>query len=237
MFRNLSILNIARKIVVASFVMVLMLSIRIEVFGQGAEQMLKQAGTYQAADDTSDRASDLYRQVIEMYPKSREAESAQFSLGSYYTRKFFILQERKNFQDWDSFNKAEEALETYRGTYPHGVYLSDSFHTLGLIALRRGDTKRAWSLWTSMKEAAGGDHKIYIGRLPWLTSTDNVVRGYCDTASLANVSLNALGQNSSFDAVVNEITNWARQNCTSTFTLGDSVNTMQNVAPKRKRPQ
>ena len=75
-----------------------------------AAQLLKQGSSYQAADDTSDRAADIYRQLIRLFPKSLEAEAAQFFLGTYYHRKFFILEQRNRTQDWESLNRAEEEL-------------------------------------------------------------------------------------------------------------------------------
>jgi tetratricopeptide (TPR) repeat protein len=198
---------------IVSFAVISILSMNVEVFGQ-KEQLLKQGGTYQASADTSDRAAERYRELIAQYPGSREAETAQFSLGSYYNRKFFILEQRDKVQDWDSFNKAEEALYKYVGMYPRGIYSADAYHTLAMISLRRGYTDNAIKLWNTMNEAAARDPKVYISRLTWSTNSEDLVKGYCDTGSLAEVSIGVAGKLKFYDAV-NALTNWARANCAS----------------------
>ena len=193
------------------FAIVLLVALKTETLGQ-AEQYLKQGSSYHVADDTSDRAADLYGQLIMKYPKSTEAETAQFSLGSYYSRKFFILEARNSVQDWDSFNKAEEALYRYIKTYPRGYYLADAYQTLAMIALRRGYRDAAFSLWRQMKEAAAADQKVYISKVTWSTADDDVVKRYCDSASLADAAYH-IAAKQSFNDAVRSLTKWAQANC------------------------
>jgi len=183
------------------------------VMGQKAAQTLKEGGSYQAADDTSDRAADAYRDLITNYPNSAEAEAAQFSLASYYNRKFYILEQRTKVQDWDSLNRAEAELYKYKGKYPRGTYLADAYHMLATIALRRGYRDAAISWLTTMKQAAATDRKVYVARLTWSQNSNDLIRGYCDTASLADAQLEALQKTSSFSEVVWAVTNWARAQC------------------------
>jgi hypothetical protein len=180
-----------------------------------AAQLLKQGSSYQAADDTSDRAADIYRQLIRMFPKASEAEAAQFFLGEYYHRKFFILEQRSKAQDWSSLNQAEQELYTYKGKYPRGTYLADAYQLLSTIALRRGYTGSAVSWLETMKKAASSDQKVYIYRMTWSPNTSDVVKRYCDTRSLADVTLSPINRRASFNAVIEEVTTWARSNCTS----------------------
>jgi hypothetical protein len=179
-----------------------------------AAQLLKQGSSYQAADDTTDRAADIYRQLIRLFPKSVEAEAAQFFLGSYYQRKFFILEQRNKTQDWDALNRAEQELYTYKGKYPKGSYLADTYHLLATIALRRGYSSTAVSWLQNMKQAAAADKKVYIFRMTWSPNTNDVVKRYCDTRALADANLEFVNKKLSFDAVMNEVTNWARRNGT-----------------------
>jgi hypothetical protein len=178
-----------------------------------AAQLLKQGSSYQAADDTTDRAADIYRQLIRLFPKSVEAEAAQFFLGTYYERKFFILEQRSKTQDWQSLNRAEEELYKYKGKYPKGSYLADTFHILATIALRRGYGSTAASWLQNMKQAAAADKKVYIFRMTWSPTTNDVVKSYCDTRALADANLDLINKKLSFDAVMNEVTNWARRSC------------------------
>lgn len=197
----------------ASVTLVLLISTVPVAECQSAAQLLKDGSRYQAADDTSDQAADLYRQLIRKYPKSAEAESGQFFLGAYYQRKFFILEQRAKVQDWDSLNKAEEELYAYVGKYPQGFYFADAYYSLGIAALRRGYKASARSLWSKTKEAAGKDRKVYIFRFTWSYSKDDIIKRYCDTASLASASGDALNKEWSFDGVVSALTNWARDHC------------------------
>jgi hypothetical protein len=179
-----------------------------------AAQLLKQGSSYQAADDTTDRAADIYRQLIRLFPKAVEAEAAQFFLGTYYARKFFILEQRSKTQDWDSLNRAEEELYKYKGKYPKGSYVADTYHILATIALRRGYSSAAVSWLQTMKQAAAVDKKVYIFRMTWSPNTNDVVKRYCDTQALADANVAPISKKASFDAVMNEVTNWARSKCT-----------------------
>jgi len=205
--------SITKKLLLVGFAVFLLATMETNVFAQSPAQLLRHGSRYQAADDTSDRAPELYRELIKKYPKSPEAEAAQFFIGGYYSRKFFILEGRNKVEDWGSFNRAEEALYAYLDRYPRGFYLADSYHALALIALRRNYRDKAISLWTRMKEVANQDKKVYIFRIAWSSTTDDLIKGYCDTKALAGASLSAVGQKSSFADVVGSLTNWARSNC------------------------
>ena len=197
----------------------LMISLAGQVMAQsGAEQMLKEGGRYQALDDTSDRAADVYQQLIRNHPKTAEAEAAQFFLGAYYSRKFYIIESKSNVQDWGSLNRAEQELYAYIGKYPNGLYLADAYHTLALSALRRGYSENAKKLWMLMREVAAKDRKVYIYRITWSTYSEDVIKGYCDTGALSDVALSMLDKQLSFDQVVPLLTNWARGQCRSTAT-------------------
>ncbi|HTG94797.1 MAG TPA: hypothetical protein VL866_19530 [Pyrinomonadaceae bacterium] len=180
---------------------------------QSASKLLKDGSRYQAADDTSDRAADLYRELLRKYPKSVEAESAQFFLGSYYQVKFFILEQRSKVQDWNSFNLAEDELYRYIGKYPKGAYLADAYNRLAIVALRRGYASNARSLWSKMKAAGVTDRKVYVAKVTWSPTTDDQIKGYCDTKLLADASLEAMDKNNNFNGVVYALTNWAKSRC------------------------
>lgn len=204
-----------KKYTIATIVTILlMISSADRAACQRPEQLLREASRYQAIDDTSDRATEMYQQLIKQYPNSAEAESAQYFSGAYYSRKFFIIEKRNNVQDWGSMNRAEQELYAYIGKYQRGFYLADSFNTLAIIAMRRNYRDSARSLWTKMRDAASQDRKVYIYRVTWSSSNDDVIKGYCDTAALAGVSLGLVDRKLSFDQVVSELTNWARSNCT-----------------------
>ncbi len=206
-----------KNIIALNFAILLMISLADVVMGQGgAEQLLREGSRFQAVDDTTDRAAALYQQVMRNYPKSTEAEAAQYFVGDYYSKKFFIIEKRNSVQDWASMNRAEQELYAYLGRYPNGIYLADSYYSLALIALRRGYLENARKLWLLMKEAAAKDGKVYIYRVTWSPANDDLIQGYCDTNALSDVSLNLLHKQASFDQTVSELTNWARNYCRST---------------------
>lgn len=204
-----------KKSIFATTVTVLMMiSIADRAVCQKPDQLLRDGSRYQAIDDTSDRAPEMYQQVIKQYPNSAEAESAQYFSGAYYSRKFFIIEKRNSVQDWGSMNRAEQELDAYIAKYPRGFYLADSYNTLAIVALRRDYRDKARNNWTKMRDAAAHDRKVYISRVTWSASNDDVIKGYCDTAALAAVSIGLLDNKLSFDQIVHELTTWARSNCT-----------------------
>ncbi|MGI9068405.1 MAG: tetratricopeptide repeat protein [Pyrinomonadaceae bacterium] len=183
---------------------------------QNAAHLLKEGVSYQNADDTSDRAADLYRQLIRRYPTSAQAEQAQFFLGTYYQKKFFLLEGKSKVQDWSSFNQAEQALYGYVGAYTtKGTksYLADSYHMLAVIALRRGYPDTARTLLNKMIGVATKDRQVYINKVVWSARADDVIKGYCDTTALASASLDAIKSGKSFTEIVSTLNNWCRGHC------------------------
>jgi len=199
--------------IAATVTVLLMFSIADRAMCQRPEQLLREGSRYQAIDDTTDRATEMYQQLIKQYPNSAEADSAQYFSGAYYSRKFFILEKRNHVQDWGSMNRAEQELYAYIGKYPRGLYLADSYNALAIVALRRNYRDNARAIWAKMRDSAFYDRKVYISRVTWSSSSDDLIKGYCDTAGLAAISLSLVDDKSSFDQIVTEITNWARNNC------------------------
>jgi hypothetical protein len=188
--------------------------------GQGtAAQLLREGNSYQSADDTSDRAAIVYRLLIQQYPKSIQAEQAQFYLGTYYQKKFYILEYRNRIEDWSSFNQAEDALWGYVAKYSSKgtkFYLADTYHTLAMIKLRRGgDTYRADAkmLLKKMSDAADKDPRVYMYKVVWTPRKDDITKGYCDTRALAAANLDAIDRIYFFNDIVFDLRNWCRNNC------------------------
>jgi hypothetical protein len=180
-----------------------------------AVQLINEGSAYQTADDTNDRAAIAYRLVIQKYPRSLQAEQAQYFLGTYYEKKFFLLEGQSKLEDWSSFNEAEKALYGYVGKYKSSgtkSYLADSYYTLAIIALRRGYGDAAKKLLAQMSDSAKQDNKVYLSKVA-PRRYDEVIKKYCDTKSLAAATLNALNNSSSFDGAIKNLTGWSRTNC------------------------
>ena len=192
-------------------------SFPVSIAGQGtAVQLLNEGSSYQSADDTSDRAAIAYRLVIQKYPSSSQAEQAQYFLGTYYEKKFFLQETKSKQQDWSSFNQADEAFYSYVGKYrTRGTksYLADSYFNLAIIALRRNYPDTAKKLLAQMSAVAKQDSKVYVTKVVWSGRSGDVVKRYCDTKALASASLTAINSTASFDATVRNLTTWCQSNC------------------------
>jgi hypothetical protein len=182
----------------------------------GAARLLNEGTYYQSGDDISDRAADSYRQLILKYPKTTQAEQAQFFLGTYYQNKFFIVEYRQKRQDWSSFNQAEDALRTYITKYPRGSYLADAYYSLALISLRRGYNNQyrqdAKSL-LDMMSKQGVDGQIYVYKVVWSPYPEDVVKLTCQKNSLAAGELTLINRISTFEGFRTASGEWCRNNC------------------------
>lgn len=206
-----------RTLIALSFAFGLSLNPFGEAKGQGsAAQLLKEGSSYQSADDTSDRAAEAYSILIQKYPRTSQAEQAQFFLGTYYHKKFHILEHKVRTEDWSSFNKAESALYAYVGQYQRGSYVADAYLTLALISLRRGynDKHRdnAISLLKKMSEQKA-DGLVYIYKVVWSPYSDDVVKRYCAKSSLASSAIILINRNTTFGNFSVALREWARNNC------------------------
>ena len=178
-------------------------------------RLLNEANYYQGNDDTSDRAAELYRLIVVKYPNTVEAERAQFYLGTYYQKKFFILENKDHVQDWSSFNQAEDALNTWLAKYSKGrhTYLADSYYALAIIALRRGDSKTARHMLDGMGRVASSDPSVYIYKIVWSPRSDDVIKRNCNTSALAIATNATIDKYSNFDSLVTALRNWCLSEC------------------------
>lgn len=185
-------------------------------FPQSAAQLLKDGTYYHSIDDMSDRAGDRYRQIIRQFPKSKEAEQAQFYLGTYYQKKFYILEHTNRVQDWSSFNEAEGALNGYITKYSvsgYKTHLSDAYYTLAMIALRRGDSKTAAYQLDQMQRQAPKDSSVTIYKVVWSPSDQDVIKKDCDSRELAAATLQLSSKTGDFNEIVYVLKEWCNQKC------------------------
>jgi hypothetical protein len=186
------------------------------VAAQSPAQLLKEGRYYQGLDATTDRAADRYRSIINKYPNSQQAEEAQFYLGTYYQKKFYILEYTEHVQDWSSFNQAEQALNEYIKRYSvkgAKFYLADAYHTLAVIAIRRGDMKTAQYQLQQMAEASSKDHLVHIYQMVWSPSWEDIVKSVCESKHLAWATLKVAEGDMSFSERMRRLRDWCRSNC------------------------
>lgn len=183
-----------------------------------AKVILAQADLYYKNDDiTNDRAAALYRQVRDRFPNSKDAETAQYFLGSYYHRKFYIQREKQLKEDLTPLIEAGAQYEDYVNKYAWRSkspdWLSDAYFNLALIALQRGDTVKAEEWLGKMYGASSSDQKVYIYQVIWSPNQRDVVDAAYDARALAeytNSLVYSLRQRklSSFNALVDKVKAW-----------------------------
>ena len=187
-----------------------------------AKDLLKKANYYYSVDDITDRASDTYRELLTKYPKSPEAEQAQFYLGLYFHKKFYCLRYQGGKVDaWSVFNEAERALNTYLKNYSSKgtkAYLADSNFVLAIIYLQRGsdaNKQQAVSYLNSVATAASRDPKVFIQDIVWTPNAKANLNVVCDGRKLSDAGLGSMKRNSNFEQLVDDLRNWCRKNCSS----------------------
>src|SRR5215212_8873937 len=124
---------------------------------QPAGELLNEGRYYHSQNDTSDRAAERYQMAMKASPRSQQAEEAQYYLGTYFQKKFYLLAERYRVQDWPSFNRAEEAYLGYIAKYStRGFhrYLADAYYALAMVALRRGSDENAQKYLSALNDVS-----------------------------------------------------------------------------------
>ena len=178
-----------------------------------ATRLLEEGNYYQSIDDTSDRAADRYRKIIRDFPNLKQAEPAQFYLGTYYHKKFYILKNRHGIEDWSSINEAEAALLKYVYKYGNGKYLADAYHALTIMSLRRGNRPRASELLGYMKNSAANDSSVNIYMVIWSRDRDDVVKKECGSKYLAEKTREFFWKTENFESAVRSLRDWCNYFC------------------------
>ncbi|MCM3905018.1 MAG: tetratricopeptide repeat protein, partial [Pyrinomonadaceae bacterium] len=129
------------------------------------------ADLYYKNNDISDKAAVQYRKVRDQFPSSKEAERAQYFLGSYYHRKFYIQKEKKLKEDYGILVEAQRQYEEYASKYAWRSkspdWLADTYFNLALVFLQRGDNKKAEEFLGKMYGAAPYDRTTYVYQVIW----------------------------------------------------------------------
>lgn len=226
--------SLVRSTLMLGFASLLLLSPRLAVvsFGQRAsaktkavsrsqtmdvQSRLTLADFYYRNDDITDRAAAEYRKVRDSFPQSRQAEKAQYFLGSYYHRKFYIEKEKRLKEDPGALVEAQGQYEDYIDKYAWSNkspdWLSDAYFNLALISLQRGNSQQAEVYLGKMYGSAAYDPTVYVYQVIWSPSSRTVVDTTVDARRLsqyANSLVYGLRQQriSSFGEVVDRLQGW-----------------------------
>ncbi|HEY3025154.1 MAG TPA: hypothetical protein VGJ55_03280 [Pyrinomonadaceae bacterium] len=183
-----------------------------------SKAILAQAELYYKNDDiTKDRAAALYRQVRDQFSNSKDAETAQYFLASYYHRKFYIQREKQLTENQAPLNEAATQYEEYVNKYAWRSkspdWLSDAYFNLALISLERGDTYKAEQWLGKMYGASPYDQKVYVHQVIWSPNARDVIDSSYDAKALSeytNSLVYAQRQRklSSFNSIVDKLKAW-----------------------------
>ena len=185
---------------------------------QTAQQALMKAHFYYNNDDIKDEAARQYRLVISQYRGTKEAEIAQFYLGSYYHRKYYILKERYAKPDDSALKEAATAYQTYINNFSRAgnhTWLAESYFNLALIYLQRGEARVQDPL-NELLKVASLDQTVYLYQVVWSRRPSSVVDYYIPTQALAQYTLaliNPAAQSaapSNFETTVAKLTTWCQ---------------------------
>jgi hypothetical protein len=185
-------------------------------YAQPATELLKEGRYYHGLNDISDRAAERYQMAMKASPRSPQAEEAQYYLGTYFHKKFYLLEQRYEVQDWSSFNRAEEAYFGYISKYSakgFHLYLSDAYYALAMAALRRGNDDQARRYLSALNETSVKDKDVslFYGLLP--PDSQDVKNAVCDPRALGAATLKIMAEEKSFPGRTKLLKQWYRSNC------------------------
>jgi hypothetical protein len=185
--------------------------------------ILAKADLYFKNNDITDRAAVEYRAVRDRFPKTREAATAQYYLGSYYHRKFYIQREKKLSEDYGLLVEAQGQYEDYVKRYAWQTnppeWLADAYFNLALIFLQRGDNKRGEEFMGKMYGAAPYDGNTHIYQVIWSPNSRDVIDSSFDSKQLAEYANSLIysqayaqrrEQGPPFDSIVEKIKRWCK---------------------------
>jgi hypothetical protein len=178
------------------------------------DQMLKLGFFYYNNDDITDKAATQFRAVISKYPKSDEAETAQYYLGSYYQRKFYIELAKYRKEDKVALASAKREYQSYTDKYYKGgkhQWLGDAFFNLALVFLQLNDPTNAGYELDKMGKASSLDGTTYLYEVIYSPNADDIIDGSFQTRALADYAA-SLFKNSrqSFPQKVAALKQWCR---------------------------
>lgn len=189
-----------------------------------ADQCLSLGIYYYNNEDLADRAARQFKLVMTKYATAgKQAEQAQYFLGSYYQRKYYIQLRRQRKDDRKSLALAASEFKKYTDRYyktGSGQWLADAFFNLGLVYLQLSDTGSAANELSKMRDASWRDGSVYIYQTVWSPDTGDVIDSYVPSKTLAEFALSTLSGKAgaqqwlqpgdSFDQKVSMLTKWCQ---------------------------
>ena len=139
-------------------------------------------------DDITDGAAESFKKVTAS--EGKRAEDAQYYLGLYFQRKYYITKSRTQVGDWASLYYSEKELRGYiakYGTEGTGKWLADAWFALVLIDIERNDPIKLKRDRAGLRSAEGRDGEVYVYEVVWSRRAGDVVDAQFQTSYLAKV--------------------------------------------------
>ena len=178
-----------------------------------ADEILKLGFFYYNNDDISDKAATQFRAVIAKYPKSGEAETAQYYLGSYYQRKFYVKLAQYRKEDKSPLELAVREYRVYTDKYYKSgshKWLGDAFFNLALVYLQKGDVRNAGFELNKMRGASNLDSSVYLYQVIYSKNFEDVIDRSVATEGLAGYTSSLVYSGKSFWQITTAIRDWVR---------------------------
>ena len=166
---------------------------------QRAEAPVSAEASYQKGlfllnnDDVTDAVRDSLKKVTAS-DNAKRAEDAQYYLGAYFQRKYYITKGRTNVPDWASLYYADREFRKYFAKYSeqgNGRWLADTYLALALIDLERGDAIALKRHRKQLRDAQARDPDVYVYQVVWSRRTTDVIDAHFPTTFVADVLDNA----------------------------------------------
>ena len=180
------------------------------------DKLLSLGDFYFRNNDISDKADAYYKQVIRNSPRTQTAGYAQYNRGSYWFRKFYVVQEQYSKEDRAALIEAEGQFYDFidkfaRQTNTVGL-LSDAEFYLALVYLQQG--KREYAIgWLNrmLGEAVKQDQMVYVYKVVWTSKPGDIVDRNVDAAQLATFARGAIQKGGDVNSVVLDIKRWCQK--------------------------
>ncbi len=158
------------------------------------------------------------------FPNTPEAATAQYNLGSYYHRKFYIQREKKLKEEYVLLVEAQGQYEDYVSRYAWKTkspdWLADAYFNLALVFLQRGDNKKAEEFLGKMYGAAPYDRTTQVYQVIWSPNTKDIIDSNFDSKQLAEYansciysyaySVQQVQAGPPFDTIIEKIKLWCK---------------------------
>lgn len=192
---------------------------RKRAISSSPQEMLDLALYYYNNDDISGKAEQSFQQLLtSRYEQTPQYETAQFYLGAYYQRKFYVQLAKGGEKDWNVLKQAAFEYRKYTDKfYKTGTHtwLTDSFFNLALVNLQLNENNGAINELLKMKNAEGLDPTVYIYQVVWSSKSQSVVDAYVPATRLAEYSLSVVrAKDYYFERAVLQIQKWCQATAT-----------------------